>query len=420
MAGLLLVGAVFLVYALTSDVLERASISAPMVFVAAGFLLGPSVLDLLHVALNEHAVRLLTELTLGILLFADAATLRVHDVRADPTLARRLLTVGLPLTIVAGAVAAYAFEPSMGWAGAAMVASMLAATDTALVIAVVSLPVVPARIRRAINIESGLNDGICAPFFTVFLAATLSEEGVKGGSWVAHAVGELGLAVVAGVVVGAVGGIALTAARRRGWSSGLSEELAALTLALLAYGVSIAIGGSGFVAAFVGGMAFGATTPEGERRAVRFVEDFALVSSYAVWTIFGALFVGPVLTGPIAAAAIAYALVSLTLVRMIPVAIAMFRTRLHVATIAFIGWFGPRGLASVVFALIALESLQQAPVERNLVLQVATWTILLSVVLQGLTSRPLSKRYGREMAGWGPAAPEAQEVAEAPMRRRTL
>jgi sodium/hydrogen antiporter len=420
LTGLLALGFVFVLYALLARPLARVSVSAPMVFVLAGLVLGPSVLDLFHVRIEQHLILQITELTLGVLLFADAATLRLRELRADPALAGRLIGLGLPLTILFGALLAHALNPSIGWAGAALIASMLAATDTALVIAVVSLPVVPARIRRAINVESGLNDGICTPFFTLFLAATLSEEGVKAGSWAVHAASEIGLALLAGVLVGGVGGLLVTAAHQRGWTSHASEELAALSLALLAYGGSVAIGGNGFVGAFVGGIAFGASTPAGERRAVRFVEDGALFSSFLVWTFFGAVFVGPVLTGPFVASAVVYAILSLTLVRMIPVAIALIGSRLRPATLLFVGWFGPRGLASVVFTLLALESLQGAGAEGTRILQVATWTILLSVFLQGFTGRPLSKWYGRRVAAWGPEAAEALDVPEAPARRRNL
>jgi sodium/hydrogen antiporter len=420
MMGLLILGGIFVLYALMAGRLERVSVSARMVFVVAGLVLGPSALDLLHVEIEQHLILEITELTLGVLLFADAATLRLRELRADPALAGRLVGIGLPLTILVGALVAYALDPSIGWAGAALVASMLAATDTALVIAVVSLRIVPARIRRAINVESGLNDGICTPSFTLFLAATISEEGLKGGSWAAHAAVEIGLALVAGVVVGGIGGLALSAAYRRGWTPQASEELAALSLALLAYGGSVAIGGNGFVGAFVGGIVFAATTPAGERRAVRFIEDSALFSSFLVWSIFGAVFVGPVLTGPFAASAVVYAVLSFTVVRIIPVGIALIGSRLRPATVLFLGWFGPRGLASVVLTLLALESLQGAGAEGTRILEVATWTILLSVFLQGLTGRSLSDRFGRAVATWGKGVAEAIGVPEAPTRRRAL
>jgi NhaP-type Na+/H+ or K+/H+ antiporter len=231
---------------------------------------------------------------------------------------------------------------------------------------------------------------------------------------------EIGLALVAGVVVGGIGGLALSAAYRRGWTSQASEELAARSLALLAYGGSVAIGGNGFVGAFVGGIVFGATTPAGERRAVRFIEDSALFSSFLVWSIFGAVFVGPVLTGPFAASAVVYAVLSFTVVRIIPVGIALIGSRLRPATVLFLGWFGPRGLASVVLTLLALESLQGAGAEGTRILEVATWTILLSVFLQGLTGRSLSDRFGRAVATWGKGVAEAIGVPEAPTRRRAL
>ena len=265
--------------------------------------------------------------------------------------------MGLPLTIALGTVAARLLFPEAGWAAAALVASILAPTDAALGLAVVTNPAVPARIRRALNVESGLNDGIVTPFVTLFLSLVIAEEGLGSGHWAAEAAKDIGLALVAAVAVGVLGGKLLMVARRLGWTSAISEQLVVLALSLLAYVGAVAIGGNGFVAAFVGGLLFGASTRSRMHEPVEFTETVGLFASFFVWTVFGALFVGPVITGEIEPVAILYAVVSLTLVRMVPVAAALAGAGLRRDTVAFMGWFGPRGLASVVFTLIAVEEL---------------------------------------------------------------
>ena len=295
---------------------------------------------------------------------------------------------------------------------------MLAPTDAALGMAVVTDRSVPVRIRRALNIESGLNDGIATPFVTVFLAALLSEEGVRGGSWVLDAIVDIGLAVLVALVVGAVGGRLLSIAARRGWTSHVSEQLCVLSLAILAYVGAVEIGGNGFVSEFTAGLVFGAVARE-RREAVGFTEDASLFASFLVWVVFGASFVGPVLAGSFDAVAVVYAAVSLTLVRMIPVAIALVGKGFRRSTLAFMGWFGPRGLASVVFTLLAIEELSGTDVDLPL-LEIATWTILLSVILHGISAHPLARAYGERIRAGDPTAPELVEVAEPHVRRHFL
>jgi NhaP-type Na+/H+ or K+/H+ antiporter len=408
---------VLVAYGLIASRLERSLITAPIFFVAAGFLLGPSVTGIVTSSLDTQTTLVVTELTLGILLFADAATVRFREVEGDARLPVRLLFVGLPLTMVLGTIAAKVLVPEAGWAAAALVATILAPTDAALGLAVVVNPAVPARIRRALNVESGLNDGIATPFVTLFLTLVLAEEGLESGHWAAEAAKDIGLAIVAAVAVGVIGGRLLVLARARGWTSAMSEELTVLALALLSYVGAVAIGGNGFVAAFVGGLLFGASTASGVHEPVEFTETIGLFASFFVWTVFGALFVGPAITGHIEPVAILYAVVSLTLVRMVPVAAALASTGLRRDTVAFMGWFGPRGLASVVFTLIAVEELHAAGPVAHDIAEFATWTILLSVVAHGLSAGPLARIYGQRLNGVTDI-PELAESPEPRIRRR--
>ena len=245
-----------------------------------------------------------------------------------------------------------------------------------------------------------MNDGIATPFVALFLTLVVSEE--RGaGSWLLGAGKEIGLALIVAVSVGVAGGMLLRAAHRRGYTSEVSEQLAILALALLAYLGSVAIGGNGFIAAFVGGLTFGASTRGTMHGATEFTETIGLFASFFVWTVFGALFVGPVLTTRLDATAIVYAVLSLTVIRMVPVAISLLGAGLRSDTVAFMGWFGPRGLASVVFTLVTVENLHASGAAYDAIVELATWTILLSVMVHGLSAGPLARAYGRRMQGAG-------------------
>jgi sodium/hydrogen antiporter len=419
MIGLTIVAVAFTLYSLVASRLDRASVSAPLVFVVAGVVVGPAVSDALPSALSGETGKLLAELTLAMLLFADASTVRLRDVRGDTRLPARLLLIGLPLTIVLGTVAAKLLFPSEGWAMAALIASILAPTDAALGLAVVTNRAVPVRIRRALNVESGLNDGIATPFVTLFLLVVAAEEAVGAGDWALEALKELGLAIVVAIVVGIAAGLAVATARNRSWTTPLSEQLAILSLALLSYSASVTIGGNGFVAAFVGGILFGAVTRGRLAEPTEFTENLALFASFLVWTLFGAFLVGPQIRERLDGNAVVYALVSLTVVRMAPVAVALWGMRLRSETSAFVGWFGPRGLASVVFLLIAVQELQKQPATATLAAAV-TYTILLSVVLHSLTAGPLASSYGRRIDAAGQDVPELMVAPEPRIRHRAL
>ncbi len=418
MGGLTALAAVVVAYTLVASQLDRWWITGPMVFVAAGLILGPGGLNVLPFSLGNEMILTITELTLALLLFADASTIQLRDVEGDAGLPRRLLFIGLPLTIVAGALLAYLMFPHVGWAAAALVATILAPTDAALGLAVVTNRSVPARIRRALNVESGLNDGIATPFVTLFIAAVAAEESLGDTAWGLEAVKEIGLAILTAVVVGSLGGKLLTLAIDHGWTSDVSEQIAILALAVLAYGGSVAIGGNGFIAAFAGGMLFGAVTRQRLSEPVQFTETLGLSASFLVWSIFGALFVGGLFSQDLTARPIIYAILSLTVIRMLPVAISLAGDHLRPATVAFMGWFGPRGLASVVFALLALEEIERGG-DGQLLLQTITWTILLSVLLHGITASPLATRYGAAIATAGDL-PEKQPSREPSIRLRDL
>jgi NhaP-type Na+/H+ or K+/H+ antiporter len=207
-------------------------------------------------------------------------------------------------------------------------------------------------------------------------------------------------------------------AKDHGWTSEVSEQITILALALLAYQGSVVIGGNGFVAAFAGGILFGAATKRRLGKPVQFTETLGLSATFLVWSVFGALFLGNLFTHALSVQPVIYALLSLTVIRMVPVALAVIGTRLRPTTVAFMGWFGPRGLASVVFTLLALEEIEHAE-GGGMLLQTVTWTVLLSVVLHGISASPLAARYGAHIAKLGDV-PEKASASEPQIRLRDL
>lgn len=392
-ADLAIVAALIFGWGTLSARLERFDVTAPITFVLAGLLLTHGPLAVLYVAPSTELIKELAEFTLALVLFSDASRIGLHELRVDAGLYVRLLGVALPLTIGLGTLLAFALTGSSIWL-ALLVGAALAPTDAALGSGMMANSLVPTRIRRLINVESGLNDGIATPFVSVALAgAAIGGELAEHGP--AAAVAELAVGVIVGVAAGGAGGLLVNAARRRGWVAEGFAGAAVLALAVCAYASAVAVHGNGFIAAFVGGLAFGTTGGRRGEPLVPFVEETGALVSLLVWLAFGAVALVPamkILTWQM----VLYAILSLTVVRMVPVAVALAGTRLGWATVSLVAWFGPRGLASVVFALLALEELG-SPTAGHAV-AVITITVLLSVVLHGVTAEPLAARYARLVA----------------------
>src|SRR5215218_8713843 len=391
-AAVALVSATVFAWAVVSARLSRADLSAPIVFVSMGLLL--SVLHLLQPDLSREAARGLAEVTLVWVLFGDASRVKLRAFREQLGLYARLLGVGLPLTIAAGALlAVWLLDGTSAWM-ALVIGAALAPTDAALGSAVMTDPAVPDPIRRVLNVESGLNDGIATPVVTVAIVGAAAAESFDGMSSVAAGLIEVAVGVLIGVLVGAAGGWAMRAARRRRW---VSEDFAGpgvLALALAAYAATVSVGGNGFVAAFVGGLAFGNAAGRAEAKEVFYIEQTAGLMSSLTWLLFGAVAV-PAVLDRMGWAVIAYAVLSLTLVRMVPVALALLGTGLPARAVAFVGWFGPRGLASIIFALLAVEQLHG---EAEQAVAVIGLTVLLSVFAHGISAKPLASRFGESAA----------------------
>ena len=385
---------VIFAWAVVSERLAASNLTGPLVFLVAGFLLGNSSWGIVGVDVESSTVHHLAEITLGLLLFADASKVKLTAARHDLRITSRLLGVGLPLSILAGAVLAVVLFPSLPVALAALVGASLAPTDAALSASVIADTRLPVGVRRVLNVESGLNDGIATPVVTFCIAATATALGITGHSYDDGfgALVELSIGVAIGGVVALVGGRVMTVAHRRGWMQEGSRQFATLALAFTAFLVASEAGGNPFVSAFIGGLLFGAAAPTDAKTSTELTEMLGSLSSLALWFVFGAGFLLPALER-LDAVVVVYAVLSLTLVRMVPVAISLVRSGQSRATVAFVGWFGPRGLASVVFALLAVEELGDADPRILTAVDIIAVTILLSVIAHGVTSRPLAGRY---------------------------
>jgi len=411
-ADLAIVAALVFGWGALSARLERFDVTAPIAFVVAGLLLTHAPLAFLGVQPSSHLVKELAEFTLVLVLFSDASRVGLHELRADAGLYLRLLGVALPLTIALGTLLALAMTGTTNIWLALLVGAALAPTDAALGAGMMANPALPARIRRLINVESGLNDGIATPFVSVAIAGA-ATGGQVAGHGPGAAAAELVLGLIIGVAVGGAGGLLVKVARQRGWAAEGFAGPAALGLAVCAYAFAVALHGNGFIAAFVGGLAFGTASGRRGQPLVPFVEETGALVSLLVWLSFGAIAVVPAVEGLDWQIAL-YAVLSLTVIRMAPVAAALIGARLGRATIALVGWFGPRGLASVVFALLAYEELGSRSVDHAV--GVITITVMLSVLVHGATADPLASWYARQL-GRAPGEDAAAVVPDIPDRR---
>jgi sodium/hydrogen antiporter len=411
---LAVLAAVVFAFGLVSRRLEGSVLTAPIVFVIAGALLGPAGLGLVKFELDGHAVLLLGEIALALVLFTDAANTNLSSLRQNEGLPLRLLSIGMPLTIALGAAAAVLLLTDLSFWEAAIVGTVLAPTDAALGQPVVSNPRVPLRVRQALNVEAGLNDGLSVPFLALFLTLAVAEDELQPASyWMLFALEQIGLGVLVGIGVGLVGGWLVSLASQRRWMADSFQRLALLALALISWALADLIGGNGFIAAFVGGLAVGPTVERVGGYLIRFTEAEGQLLNLSVFFIFGVLVIG--LIGPLGWEVALYALLSLTLIRMLPVALSLLRTHLRGISVLFMGWFGPRGLASIVLGLIVVA---EAPLltGREEIEQVVALTVLCSVLLHGVTAAPLSAAYARRVEVMAAGAPEKQAAAEVPTR----
>ncbi len=401
------VALVFL-YALVSRRLERTVVTAPILFTALGALMSFSHEALTELALDRKDLLLIAELGLVMTLFTDASRVRPQMLKGETNLPVRLLSGGMLLTMTLGILGAMVVVRSLTWWEAGILAAILAPTDAGLGQAIVNSPRVPRRIRQALNVEAGLNDGLSVPFLMFFIALAQTRETGAGGSVLARfLIEQLGYGTLIGLGIGLSGGWLLGLCRRKEWMAVPLTQLAVVALPFACVLASEATGASMFIAAFVAGLSTQAGFGEIGKHSVEFTEDWGQLFNYFVFFLFGLLVTR--VWRQFDFAVIAYSVLSLTLIRMIPVALALRGTHLSSPTVLFMGWFGPRGLASIVLGLVYLEGDTKLLGEATIKLVVMA-TVLLSIVAHGLTALPAIRSYTRALATLGDDAPEHETV----------
>ncbi|MGB3097860.1 MAG: cation:proton antiporter [Solirubrobacterales bacterium] len=405
-----------LAWALIERRLATTAITGPMVFIAVGLAAGSDGLGIIELDSDRarSVIDVVLEATLVLVLFTGAARLHPSSWRKDAALPGRLLGIGLPLTIAVGWLLAVLLFTDLGVWEAAIIGAIIAPTDAALGEAVTSNPGVPARIRSALDVESGLNDGVSLPFVLVFIA--LAEGSLGDNQILETFVQAIGVAVVVGAAAGLIGGRLLVGASGRKWTSRGWSGVAVIAVAATAFTVADQLGGSGFIACFVGGLTYGEVTKRHLEGSNRLASDLGGALIQVSFLLIGAIALGPAL-GALTWQIVLMAVLALTIARIVPVAISMAGVGLRPPTIAYLGWFGPRGLATVVFAILVVEEADLPG--SDLIVTVATITVALSAYAHGLTANWGANRYARWYAGKekDSVAPEAKPLAHSPAPR---
>jgi NhaP-type Na+/H+ or K+/H+ antiporter len=374
---------------------ERGIIGGPIIFISFGLLAGPMGVGLLDFNVNNVQLRVIADLTLALVLFIDAANADLSVLGSHSRIPQRMLIVGLPLCIALGVVCGLVIFPGVSLFELCVLATMLAATDAALGKAVVTNKAVPARVREGLNAESGLNDGLCVPILFVFLALAAGSVGEEGGTALALKLvaKEIGIGLVVGLGLTALGAGLIAFCWRRGWMTEIWLQIPVVVLAFACFATAQSLHGSGYIAAFVGGLLFGHLAKSETHKLVFAAEGTSELLAMVTWIIFGAAVIGQS-WGDMSWQIVLYSVLSLTVIRMLPMVLSLTGSGEPMESKLFLGWFGPRGLASIVFAIIvANEHLPNSSILINTVV----CTVTMSVIAHGLTANPLSKAFCARM-----------------------
>jgi len=383
-------------YSMVAGRIERSAISGPMVFVVAGFLMGPFGLGWFKGDETSDDLRVFADLTLALILFIDAANANLSVLKRQFKIPSRMLLLGLPGVIALGFGFAVLMFDGLSLYEAAILATMLAATDAALGKAVITNEAVPARIREGLNVESGLNDGICVPILLFFIALTVGgEHGGSETSALLLLAEELGIGMAVGLGLSLVGASLLHWCWKQGWVTEIWMQVTVVGLAIASFAIAQSLHGSGYIAAFTGGLLFGYLAKENTHKLVLAAEGTGETLALVTWMLFGAMVIGPALN-LFTWEVMIYALLSLTVIRIVPIFLSLAGSGESVASRMFLGWFGPRGLASIVFAIIVINA--KVPGAKFLAL-VVVCTVLLSLIAHGISANPLAKWLGRKESG---------------------
>ncbi len=383
------------IYSMVAGRIERSAISGPMVFVVAGFLMGPFGFGWFNGDATSAELRTLANLTLALILFTDAANADMSVLKRQFRIPSRMLLLGLPGVIALGFGLAVLMFDGLSLYEAAILATMLAATDAALGKAVITNKAVPARIREGLNVESGLNDGICVPIVLFFIAVAVSgEHGGSETSAMAVVAQELGIGMAVGLSLAFAGILLLHWCMKKGWVTEIWMQVTVVGLAIASFATAESLHGSGYIAAFTGGMLFGIMAKDATHKLVLAAEGTGETLALMTWMLFGAMVIGPAFE-QFSWEVVVYALLSLTVIRVVPIFLSLAGTGESVSSRLFLGWFGPRGLASIVFAIVVINA--EVPNGEFLAL-VVICTVLFSLVAHGITANPLARWLERKEA----------------------
>jgi len=377
------------VYSVVATRLERTPVNGAVVFLAFGILAGPQVLGLLDLSVQGEELRTVAELTLALVLFTDSANADLATLRRSIRIPQRMLLIGLPLTLAFGFGVGMLLFPDLPLLTVAILATMLAPTDAALGKAVVTNEAVPAPVREALNVESGLNDGICVPILFTFLALAAGTDGSAAEIALGLVAEEIGIGLAVGVGLSVAGRYAIRASADRGWIEEPWTQIPVVVLAMSCFGVAQAAGGSGFIACFTGGLAFGGLVKQEKELLMSRAEGSGNLLSLLTWVIFGATVVGSYV-GDLDWRIVTFSLLSLTVIRMLPVSLSLLGLGVRSDAQLFLGWFGPRGLASIVFVVIAVG---QNVTGSDTLAATVVCTVILSILGHGLTANPLANAF---------------------------
>jgi len=384
------------IYSMVAGRIERSAISGPMVFVVAGFLMGPFGFGWLKGDATSDDLRTMADLTLALILFIDAANADMSILKRQFRIPSRMLLLGLPGVIALGFGLAVLMFDGLSLYEAAILATMLAATDAALGKAVITNKAVPPQIREGLNIESGLNDGICVPIVLFFIALVVGgDHGGSEASAIALVVQELGIGMAVGLGLAFVGTLLLRWCWKQGWVTEIWMQVTVVGLAVASFAIAQTLHGSGYIAAFTGGLLFGFMAKDATHKLVLAAEGTGETLALVTWMLFGAMVIGPafqVFNWEV----VLYALLSLTVIRVVPIFLSLAGSGESVSSRLFLGWFGPRGLASIVFAIIVINA--EVPGGEFLAL-VVICTVFLSLIAHGVTAQPLARWIGRKEGG---------------------
>ncbi len=415
--SILIILLMFLTYGLLSQRLQSTALTGPMLFAGLGLVIGPMGADFFPFQITSSIIQTLAEITLILVLFSDAAAIDFRQLRRDHNLPVRMLLIGMPLTIALTGLAAFVLLTDFTIWEALLLGAILAPTDAALGQAVITNPVVPVRIRQALNVESGLNDGIALPLVLIF--AALASTGPSTGApdnLLSDAVIQLAVAPLTGLFVGYSGGRLVSFCYRKTWMSETAEGIIALALAFGAFQLAEMLNGNGYISAFVGGLAFGNTLGKKCKFLFEFAESEGQLLILSTFMVFGAVMV-PIALDNLDASMMIFAILALTVLRMLPVAISLLSKGVSAVTSAYLGWFGPRGLASILFALLIIEE-SDVP-HKEQILAATVITVTLSILLHGLSAASAARRYGAYTRTMGDC-PENKPVTQEPFSKQHI